>query len=249
VTAAVEMAQQYARSHAQGSVPDYESLLERAYSRLLKPGHVVIDIGAHGGRHTEPFLAAVGPRGRVFAFEPLPHMASALSSRFSRISNCSVYAKALSRTPGRAAFTFVRNAPEESGLRRKAYNIPDPETETIQVPVSTLDKEFRWRWRLDYIKIDTEGAEIDVLEGGRNLIRRCSPIISVEYGRPAYSAYGHTAMTLYEQARSMGYVLGDLWGNPIRTPEAWQKVCDAAYWDYFMIPEARIDEWSRALKS
>src|SRR6185369_10078192 len=67
-------------------VPDYEKLLENAYHRFLWkiPSHdlVVMDVGAHEGRHLEHFARFAGSAGKVVAFEPLPDFARGLRARF-----------------------------------------------------------------------------------------------------------------------------------------------------------------------
>src|SRR6516165_8333277 len=51
---------------------DYERLLQEAYEAFLSPGDIVVDVGAHLGRHTVPLSRCVSPGGQVFAVEPLP---------------------------------------------------------------------------------------------------------------------------------------------------------------------------------
>jgi tRNA A58 N-methylase Trm61 len=63
-----------------GIIPDYESILECNYRRLIGPGDTVIDIGAHVGRHTSVFGEIVGPKGTVWAFELLPQQLMVLGA-------------------------------------------------------------------------------------------------------------------------------------------------------------------------
>lgn len=119
----------------------------------------------------------------------------------------------------------------------------------IDVSVSTLDIECASLNRIDFIKIDVEGGEIDCLTGGRETLQRTRPIVSVEYGYPAYSGYGNCAQTLFNLASHNGYVLGDLFGHPICTAQEWDEICDHSYWDYFMVPAERLDDWSSRLKA
>lgn len=243
---ALEKAEEYAALHAKGIVPDYESLLEKAYLKVLKQGDTVLDIGAHAGRHTVRFIHAVGAKGSVIAFEPLPQKVLELRSCFGTID---VREMALSDVVGFAEFTMVPNALEESGLRERIYNIPGQELIKISVQVSTLDTESAGFSKVDYIKIDTEGGEIDCLKGGLKTLALFRPIISIEYGFPAYSAYGNTPATLFNIAEQADYVLGDLFGNPIFRADDWDAICDKAYWDYFMIPTEKLAFWQNALRA
>jgi FkbM family methyltransferase len=221
----------------------YESILNAAYTRLLKAGDCVIDIGAHSGFHTEHFLALVGPAGKVVAFEPQPNMVLTLKNRFATALNLQIAEVALSNTQGKIEFNQVLNALEESGIRQRHYNISDPIIKKIQVRVDTLDRYCADLKTVDYIKIDVEGAEIDCLRGAVSILQQHRPTISVEYGRPAYSVYDNDTMTLYNFASSIGYQMSDLFGNLITTESDWAAVCDLSYWDYFMVPTERAESW------
>ena len=52
-------------------------------------------------------------------------------------------------------------------------------------------------------------------------------------------------MTLFDLADEMDYILSDLFGNLIETKDNWVKVCDLAYWDYFLVPRSRRAEWQQ----
>jgi len=226
-------------------VPDYEKLLTQAYHRFLWriPSHdvVILDVGAHEGMHVEHFARFANSNGKVIVFEPLPDLARGLRARF-RQPNVEVREIALGREAGFAGFQHNRDTPGESGLRQRKSHVPAIFA-TVHVAVDTLDRQTAHLERLSYIKIDVEGGEIDCLLGGRNTIMRLRPFISVEYGAPGYSVYGHTALTLFNLARDLNYVVSDLFGNLIEAEAEWLQICDAAYWDYFLVPAERVDDW------
>lgn len=120
---ALDTAVFYRNLHESGTIPDYEAILEKSYRRLIKKGDTVIDIGAHGGRHTAPFAELVGEKGRVVAFEPLPEKAAILRSRFSQLGQVSVREVALGDKSGQFEYNRVENAPEESGLKQRESTI------------------------------------------------------------------------------------------------------------------------------
>jgi hypothetical protein len=152
---------------------------------------------------------------------------------------------ALGDTVGRVSFCRIPDAPEMSGFRKRITGTMDETTaELIEVQVETLDRQCADLDSVEYIKIDVEGAEIDCLRGGRKTIARHRPFISVEYGRPTYLSYGHTKMTLFVLVNEIGYVISDLFGNLIRSSDAWMRICDAAYWDYMLVPVERLDYWN-----
>jgi FkbM family methyltransferase len=226
--------------NAQVSI-DWERVLESVYRRLILPGHVVVDIGAHSGLHTAVFLELVGKDGQVHAFEPIPHLAAALGNRLGQPATLTVTAAAVSEQAGKANFKFARNAPQESGLRERIFNAPNPDVIDIEVDVHCLD-DYCDRWpRVDYIKIDIEGGEIGCLKGAKKLLASRRPILSVEYGAPSYSQYGHTRASLFEWASANDYVMADLFGNRILTLDEWDRLCDTVYWDFFMFPRERAE--------
>lgn len=218
---------------------DWECVLERGYRRFLSPASRVWDIGGHAGRHARIFIDAIGCE-QVCIFEPLPEQRAELQRRFDSHPGVRIFPYALSSSAGQADFVVNRAAPEESGLRERLYNNPEGKRlDHISVQVRTLDDlADELGPRVDYIKIDTEGAEIDILRGAAQTLARCQPIVSVEYGLSSYTAYGHNRMTLFETAEALDYCLCDLFGNPFDR-EQWDNVIDRFYWDFYLVPKQR----------
>ncbi|MFI4970395.1 MAG: FkbM family methyltransferase [Lysobacterales bacterium] len=214
---------------------DYEALLERHYTKLIRCGDTVVDIGAHTGRHLAKFIECVGRGGRVFGFEPLP-FAYAILQRNFRGDNVVLENVALTDTTGHVEFVHAQGAPEESGLRERVYNRPEAVTPVrIEVRAEKLDHYAGVLAGLRFVKIDVEGAEMNVLRGATAVLERYRPIVSVEYGRPAYGAYGHDTFTLFDFAEQHGFAMYDIFANRLGREE-WALACDSVYWDYFMVP-------------
>lgn len=243
----VAVANAFRQLHFSNIVPNYEHLLQVGYGRVVKPGATVIDVGAHEGLHLARLAELAGPKGRAIGFEPLPSYAAGLRARFAGSANVEVRQLALAAEPGTATFYHVRNGAGESGLRhRKIYNAGTPEIEELKVEVDTLDRQCGELNRVDFIKIDVEGAEIDCLKGGTELLARHRPFIGLEYGRPTYSSYGYKARSLFDVAEASGYWISDLFGNVIFELSAWEAVCDRCYWDFFLVPREKRERWERA---
>jgi FkbM family methyltransferase len=242
---ALAVARALAALHNGICVPEYEKLLTQAYHRFLwripSQDIVIVDVGAHAGLHVEHFARFARSQGKVIAFEPLPNFARDLKARFAQ-PNVEIREIALGREAGVAQFQRNRDILGESGLRQRRSHVPVA-FETVAVVLDTLDRQLAGLDRFSYVKIDVEGGEIDCLVGGRKTIMRLRPFVSVEYGAPGYSVYGHTAATLFALALDLNYVISDLFGNVIEAEADWLKICDAAYWDYFLIPSERIGEW------
>ena len=219
---------------------DYERLLERQYSKFLDAGDVVVDAGAHAGRHLACFAKLVGAQGHVHGFEPLPAMHAQLRKRFST-KNVTLHDVALSDISGTVEFVHAVGAPEESGLRERKYNHPEIVTPTrVEVVVERLDRYGDALHGLRFIKVDVEGAELNLLRGATGVLARYRPIVSVEYGRSAYGAYGHDTFTLFDFAEEHGFVMYDIFGHRLDRA-AWAIACDSIYWDYFMVPRESMD--------
>jgi FkbM family methyltransferase len=144
-----------------------------------------IDVGAHSGDVLSE-MVRLAPAGRHIAYEPLPEMARALAERFPSVD---VRAAALSDSAGEASFVHVVSNPAYSGLREREY--PGREQlERIRVRTERLDDSLPEGFAPAFIKVDVEGAELQVLRGARATIARHRPTIFFEHGRGAADRYG-----------------------------------------------------------
>jgi FkbM family methyltransferase len=226
---------------------DYELRLEQHYRQWLKEGDTVLDVGAHIGRHLAPFLDCVGSTGQVLAFEPLPYAFKILKEKFTD-TRAVLHNVALGTVAGLADFTHAQGTPEESGLQQRIYNAPERANPIrILVNVKTLDSYSENLATVDFIKIDTEGGEIGCLQGGQKTLARFRPLISVEYGYPGYSVYGHTKDTLFDFATQHGYQLFDIFLHDLAQRDDWNLACDGICWDFFMVPKERVAEFRKKL--
>lgn len=234
---------------AHGIEIDYEQVLANNFSKLLHKGDAVVDVGAHSGRHTRVFADLVGSSGRICAIEPLEYFATLLSEEFKSSNTVRVHNVAASNFIGTSSFTVAEGTPEESGLRRKPYIFPEKAApKEIEVPVVTLDSLLSDWNRVDYLKLDIEGAELDCLEGGTSLIRRTRPIISFECGIGGYSQYGKTASDFITYAKSEEFQIYDLFGQNLSDTGLWHRVVDnARTWDFYYVPNERRDWFESAI--
>jgi FkbM family methyltransferase len=167
----------------------------RFISKALQPGMTFLDIGAYHGIYSVIAAKRVGPSGRVIAFEPSKRERRIL--RFHSLLNPSPkirvepYAVG-SRTGPQQFFVVVNGMQMMNSLQR-------PRTEALIKAVSvesiTLDtyRELAGLDRIDFIKIDVEGGELPLLEGGRAAIIENRPIIICELLDWVTQPWGHTA--------------------------------------------------------
>lgn len=137
-----------------------------------------VDVGANVGDILGAMVAAA-PDGRHIAFEPLPELAADLRRRFPAVD---VREAALAREPGRRTFRRVIGAHSLSGFHEAGYD--GMATEDLTVDVQALDVSLPAGFVPAVIKIDVEGAEVEVLEGGMGLIAEHRPAIALEHGGP-----------------------------------------------------------------
>jgi FkbM family methyltransferase len=219
-----------------GTMVDYEQQLQRFYEQILRLGDCAIDIGAHSGRHTLAMCKAVGSAGRVVAYEPNPGPRDWLRMILERdgIEGVTVHDCALSNAQGRAKFTVAVDRPEESGLRKRAhYNGPTGFAE-IEVDVETLDS-FKLPG-VRFIKIDVEGAELDVVKGAARTIAQSRPVVAFEFGPPGYAAYGVNPEEMYGFFEGLGYVLFSIMGARLNRARFLADLGVGVYWDFMAVP-------------
>lgn len=234
---------------AANGLPDFEAMLTQHYSQWLSKGSVIIDIGAHVGRHLKYFLPLAEDGGKAIAFEPIPSLYKSLLDQYSGQSAFEIHNVALSDRSGKLEFVINEFAMGESGLKERIYNNPkSAKTIKINCEVKTLDSFTTSLQKLDFIKMDIEGGEIDCLKGATETIAKFRPLIATEYGFGSYSVYNHNKFTLFEFAKGIDYVLYDLFLNSLELREDWDFACDNVYWDFFMVPKEKESDFLSKIK-
>ena len=161
------------------------------FRQFCRPGHYVVDVGAHIGTHTLALARLVGDRGRVFAFEPQRLVAQmpAANVALNCLTNVHTHQLGVGAENGTLQLPDIDYSRKHNsgGVSLEAFAHPasDPHPK-YRVTVVRLD-DFYDQPRLDFIKIDVEGMEVDVLRGAAALIRRHKPVIYAENDRPEKS--------------------------------------------------------------
>ena len=233
-----------ANGSSAGQIQDYEKMLELVYKHILKSGDIVIDIGAHTGRHTIPLAEAVSPYGRVFCFEPLTEQYKVLLDKIQNYSvvrgadsvNISAFNCALGDMDGKVNFIVAENYPEFSGLRKRQYHLQDVITKTIQVQIQKLDTIKEQLKDVSFIKIDAEGGELQILRGGKLLISEARPIISFELGDASLVNYDYTCSDYYSFFEDINYKIFSIFGIHLTRDEFLKATNEQFVWDYIAIP-------------
>jgi FkbM family methyltransferase len=150
------------------------------FRQVCAPGYIVIEVGANIGAHTVGLARLVGPSGRVLAFEPQRLVFQALCANIALNSlvNVDCFWSAVGTREGliRVPEMDPNHVNNFGGFSLLGAN------GNSEVACETLDRRLGLP-RLDFIKIDVEGMEIEVLRGGAQLLQKFKPILYVENDR------------------------------------------------------------------
>ena len=166
--------------------------LELLLAWSLMSDSACIDVGAHAGSVLE-HICRLSPAGTHLAFEPIPELASALRSRFPSVD---VHEAAVAREAGTADFVFVKSRPALSGLRERSYGGP-VQKEVLTVRTERLDDVIPAGLVIDFLKVDVEGGELGVFQGGLDTIVNHRPLVVFEHGTGGADHYGTTPHDVY----------------------------------------------------
>lgn len=148
----------------------YEPEQTGLFQDLIRPGDVVLDVGAHVGYYTMLAAVLTGHAGRVFAFEPSPDNYAFLQSHVAKNRRADI------TTVNAAVGDHAGEVRFQRGTGSGTGHVADDGM--LAVSMVTLDGFARERGiRCDAIKIDVEGAEMAVLRGAEELLGRSHPII------------------------------------------------------------------------
>ncbi len=149
------------------------------HTRTHRPG-TILDVGAHDGLLTLPFASL--PGARVLAFEPLPGAFARLAAACAGLPNVTLRREALGAAPG----SLTLSVPVLDGVVQeqwaslaKDYAVFGSVTaQRHEVAVITVDS--LGLGDLQHMKVDAEGFEQEVLQGARDTLTRCRPVLSLE---------------------------------------------------------------------
>jgi FkbM family methyltransferase len=160
----------------------YKLLFERSeikfFKKIIKPGDVILDIGAGLGIYTEIFSDLTGSEGKVYSFEPevLNYSRCTRLVSKSNLSNIELDLAAVSNQNGSRSLSIDRNNPVNHSFETISSDLQR---------VETLRIDSRFKNNLEVIKfckIDVQGHELEVLEGAHELlsIGNCNFVIEFD---------------------------------------------------------------------
>lgn len=182
----------------------YEPEQTGLFERHVRPGDTVLDVGAHVGYYTVLSAVLAGPSGAVWSFEPNPTNAGFLRRHveINGLAQVRVEQAAVSDAAGTARFDFgtgsgTGHLSSEGAIEVRTLRLDDVCAAHGIVPRA--------------IKIDVEGAEAAVLEGGVKTIESARPVIFLSTHGPE----PHAACVAWLRGR--GYALAPIVGGSVET--------------------------------
>jgi FkbM family methyltransferase len=195
---------------------------------FLGPGMTVFDVGANIGYYTVLMARRVGPTGMVHSFEINENVIDLLEEniRLAKVGNVKIARRAVARTSGPMEFFVPRAGDEAEGSLKKSQRYEA--ANTVKVSGVSLDEyiEENGIKRVNFIKIDVEGAEYEAFEGAKNLLSSNNkPVIMFEALDTACMNFGVNWLDVVEKVKSFGYRIHQAdAANYFATPESSEEI-------------------------
>lgn len=188
--------------------------------RRVPPNGVVVDVGALHGTHTIAYARQLVPSGHVYALEPVPESFHFLERnvRLNELSNVTCVPVGLSNgagdrplsIPGADAHPrYATTVPwgRTAGLMSVHAKAAPSSHDSAMGRFTTLDDfvERQQLRSLDFLKVDVEGHELAVLEGGLHALRRHRPVMVMEFNAVTSELAGVSALDLLAMLRRLEY--------------------------------------------
>lgn len=182
----------------------------------------IVDVGANIGLLS--LEIAKTANGGIYCFEPNPYTFSKLVE-FVGLNNKNKDFKFVCAAVGeKSGFTdFYVSERDYLGVMSSQVNT-DPSAKLIKVPVISLDDYFDGKTiKIDFIKIDVEGAELFVLKGAEKILKEDSPMLLIEIHGPFLHRFGYTVSDFFEYVYGLGYKSYNILTSQLLTPEDFIK--------------------------
>jgi FkbM family methyltransferase len=181
----------------------YEPETTALVKKIVKPGMVIIDIGAHIGYYTRIFSRLTGKNGRVYAFEPDSENFELLKTNTFGLKNVKLIKSALSDEPGLVKFYRSQNTGCHSIIQKDFHK------ESILIETEILDDFAKKNniSKIDLIKLDVEGGEPMVLAGGKEILKSISMLV-MEFTPENFFKNGVSPVSFFQRLEnSFGFLI------------------------------------------
>lgn len=180
----------------------YDRLTRNLIKIVLTKTSNTVDVGCHKGEILAQCISSAS-QARHYGFEPIPQMYNELKKKFTQ-PNVFIYPYALFDEEKTASFFVVEKEKGYSSLKNRELEFESNKKE-IQVQTKKLDDIVADK--IDFIKIDVEGAELQVLKGAVNMLKQSQPIIHLECGKGGYDYFNKEPMEIFTFLQQLNYSL------------------------------------------
>ena len=159
----------------------WEYEITKFVAATIKPGMVVVDVGANFGYYTLLMSDFAGPSGRCISLEPNPEIVECLRDTVAvngLTKRCVIHQLAASHHNSEGILVVPKGEPKNGTLFRDPT---EAGASTHTIALRTLDEVLADEPRIDFIKIDAEGSEGDILEGMQQTLRKHRPRLLMEF--------------------------------------------------------------------
>lgn len=172
--------------------------------KLVKPGNILLDIGANIGYYTVIASKIVGETGKVLSFEPTKHFFDVLQNtvEINKLKNVMLYDFGLSDENSESEISIGENSATIHWIKNDGIplDIEHIALKRLDDIISSLDIN-----KIDFIKIDVDGHEPAFLEGAWKTLEKYKPTILMEISHRHYRKAGYLAWDFYRKLREKGY--------------------------------------------
>jgi FkbM family methyltransferase len=189
---------------------EFETSEIQFVGKYLRPGMTVLDVGAHHGMYTLLAAKKVGKTGKVISFEPSPRERKRLKEhvRINWLSNVQVEGVALGAESGTASLYQVDGREDFCNSLRK----PAVGGRVTEVPVKVVSMDAftaeRGIAKIDFLKIDAEGAELGILKGAEKLLFSAGrPVLMCEAADIRTESWGYSATQIVSYLEGAGFAI------------------------------------------
>jgi FkbM family methyltransferase len=188
----------------------WEEAVTRFLCGILHPGMTVMDVGAHIGYYTLLMAKRITPDGRVFSFEPNPAVRKYLEEniRANGYSSIDVFPFALFSRDGVGVLEGQDNL--NSCLKP---DMAKGHEDLVQFARFDGIQSKLGIDRIDVIKMDVEGAEMDILIGMQNYLKAHYPALIIEVHLKGLPQFGYDPAAPSEFLRALGYSVSNVWAH------------------------------------
>lgn len=180
---------------------------------FIKPGAIVIDAGAYIGDHTIAYAKSVGVDGFVFAFEPSPEAFECLQYNLEGMTNTTCFNQGLSSKIG------------SKGIVKYTNNIGmNYLSEGNDISVTSIDD--LGLFGVDFIKIDCEGYELEILKGAYETINKYKPVLLIEINKETLKRNKVSEKDIFKFLENAGYKYRNIYFEQSLSGEQYDIICE-----------------------